>query len=33
MADITSVDLSRAVGENLQSGSPDLLRATLKAFA
>ena len=32
MADITSVDLARAVGENLESASPDLLRAMVKAF-
>ncbi len=27
MADITSVDLARRVGENLEQTSPDLLRA------
>jgi hypothetical protein len=33
MADITSVDLARAVGENLEQASPDLLRAMVEAFA
>jgi putative transposase len=33
MADITSVDLARAVGEKLESASPDLLRAMVKTFA
>jgi hypothetical protein len=32
-ADITSVDLARRVGENLESASPDLLRAMVQAFA
>ena len=32
-ADITSVDLARRVGENLESTSPDLLRAMVQAFA
>ena len=32
-ADITSVDLARRVGENLESASPDLLRVTVQAFA
>ena len=33
MADVTSVDLARRVGENLESASPDLLRAMVQAFA
>jgi transposase-like protein len=33
MADITSVDLARVMGEQLESASPDLLRAMVKAFA
>src|SRR5437764_5450774 len=33
MADITSVDLARLAGENLEQASPDLLRAMVKAFA
>jgi transposase-like protein len=33
MADITSVDLARVAGENLEQASPDLLRAMLQAFA
>jgi transposase-like protein len=33
MADITSVDLARRAGEQLESASPDLLRAMLQAFA
>src|SRR5512135_354381 len=33
MADITSVDLARRVGENLETASPDLLRAMVQAFA
>jgi len=33
MADITSVDLARRVGENLEQASPDLLRAMVKTFA
>jgi putative transposase len=33
MADITSVNLARAVGENLEQASPDLLRAMVKTFA
>jgi putative transposase len=33
MADITSVDLARVAGENLEQASPDLLRAMVKAFA
>jgi putative transposase len=33
MADITSVDLARRVGEELEQASPDLLRAMVKAFA
>jgi putative transposase len=33
MADITSVDLARLAGEQLESASPDLLRAMVKAFA
>jgi transposase-like protein len=33
MADITSVDLARSAGEQLESASPDLLRAMVKAFA
>jgi len=32
-ADITSVDLARRVGQNLESASPDLLRAMVQAFA
>src|ERR1700745_985836 len=33
MADITSVDLARRVGENLGQGGPDLLRARVQTFA
>jgi putative transposase len=33
MADITSVDLARRVGENMEQASPDLLRAMVQAFA
>src|SRR5690242_2340381 len=33
MADHTSVDLARLAGEQLESASPDLLRAMVKAFA
>src|SRR5579875_2856620 len=33
MAGITSVDLARQVGENLEQASPDLLRAMLQTFA
>ena len=33
MADITSVDLARRVGENLERSSPDLLRAMVQTFA
>src|SRR5215831_20394157 len=33
MADITSVDLARLAGEQLEPASPDLLRAMVKAFA
>jgi hypothetical protein len=33
MADITSVDLARLAGDNLEQASPDLLRAMVKAFA
>jgi putative transposase len=33
MADVTSVDLAHRVGENLESASPDLLRAMVQAFA
>ena len=33
MADITSVDLARVMGEQLETASPDLLRAMVKAFA
>jgi putative transposase len=33
MADITSVDLARRVGENLETASPDLLRAMVQTFA
>jgi putative transposase len=33
MADITSVDLARRVGENLEQASPDLLRAMVQTFA
>jgi putative transposase len=33
MADITSVDLARVAGENLEQASPDLLRAMVKTFA
>jgi putative transposase len=33
MADVTSVDLARRVGEDLESASPDLLRAMVQAFA
>ena len=33
MADITSVDLARRAGEELEQASPDLLRAMVKAFA
>ena len=33
MADITSVDLARVAGDDLESASPDLLRAMVKTFA
>jgi putative transposase len=33
MAGITSVDLARRVGENLEQANPDLLRAMVQAFA
>jgi putative transposase len=33
MADITSVDLARLAGDNLEQPSPDLLRAMVKTFA
>jgi putative transposase len=33
MADITSVDLARIAGENLEQASPDLLRAMVQTFA
>jgi len=33
MADITSVDLARVTGEQLEQASPDLLRAMVKMFA
>lgn len=33
MADITSVDLARRMGENLETASPDLLRAMVQTFA
>jgi putative transposase len=33
MADVTSVDLARRAGENLETVSPDLLRAMVQAFA
>jgi putative transposase len=33
MADVTSVDLARRVGEDLEQASPDLLRAMVQAFA
>jgi putative transposase len=33
MAGITSVDLARVAGENLEQASPDLLRAMVKTFA
>jgi putative transposase len=33
MADITSVDLARVAGGNLEQASPDLLRAMVKTFA
>ena len=33
MADITSLDLARRAGEQLESASPDLLRAMVKTFA
>jgi putative transposase len=33
MADITSVDLARRAGENLEQASPDLLRAMVQTFA
>jgi putative transposase len=33
MADITSVDLARLAGDNLEQASPDLLRAMVKTFA
>jgi hypothetical protein len=33
MADITSVDVARRVGEELEQASPDLLRAMVKTFA
>ncbi len=33
MADIISMDLARRVGENLETASPDLLRAMVQTFA
>jgi len=33
MTDITSVDLARIAGDNLEQASPDLLRAMVKTFA
>jgi hypothetical protein len=33
MADITSLDLARRAGEQLESASPDLLRAMVQTFA
>ena len=33
MADITSVDLARLAGDNLEQAGPDLLRAMVKTFA
>jgi putative transposase len=33
MADITTVDLARLAGDNLEQASPDLLRAMVKTFA
>lgn len=33
MADITSLDLARRAGEQLESASPDLLRPMVKTFA
>jgi putative transposase len=33
MADITSVDLARLAGDNLEQASPDLLRAMVKTFS
>jgi transposase-like protein len=33
MADITSVDLGRRAGENLEQASPDVMRAMVQAFA
>jgi putative transposase len=33
MADITSVDLARVAGDNLEQAGPDLLRAMVKTFA
>ena len=33
MADITGADLARRVGEQLETASPDLLRAMVQAFA
>src|SRR5690348_15948454 len=33
MADITSVDLARLAGDDLEQASPDLLRAMVKTFA
>jgi len=33
MADITSVNLARVAGDNLEQASPDLLRAMVKTFA
>ena len=33
MADITSVDLARRVGEELEQASPDLLCTMVKIFA
>jgi putative transposase len=33
MADITSLDLARRVGEELEQASPDLLRTMVKTFA
>ena len=33
MADITSMDLARIAGENLEQAGPDLLRAMVQTFA
>jgi putative transposase len=33
MADVTSVDLARRVGEDRETASPDLLRAMVQPFA